>query len=174
MKHTLTTSAMAMLLPILLGSCQDMNSAMTPASKVTTDDFDGSKIVSQEPVSSSASLTEDWHTLGFDYTSKSPDKVFVTAGVQGINNVFGLDFNVGGKMIHAQEASLTTEYSAWSTRRFYVSYKDFISIATAPSVKMKVSGANKYGVSSFGTSTDALVNKKFPPFLQKLQAARSN
>lgn len=174
MKFARTTSAIAILIPILLGSCQDFNSAMTPASKVTTDAFDGSKIVSQEPVSSSASLTEDWHTLGFDYTSKSPDKVFITAGVQGINNVFGLDFNVGSRMIHAQEASLTTEYGAWSTRRFYVSYKDFISIAIASSVKMKVSGANQYGVSSFGTSTGALVNKQFPPFLQKLQAARSN
>lgn len=174
MKHTLTTFYFFILIPMLLGSCQDINSAMTPASKVTTDNFDGSRIISQDPVSSSASLTEDWHTLGFDYTSKSPDKVFVTAGVQGINNVFGLDFNVGGRMIHAQEASLTTEYSAWSSRRFYVSYKDFILIATAPSVKMKVSGTNKYGVSSFGTSTDALVNKKFPPFLQKLQSARSN
>ena len=151
-----------------------MNSAMTPASKVTTDAFDGSKIVSQAPVSSSASLTEDWHTLGFDYTSKAPDKVYLTAGVQGINNVFGLDFNVGGRMIAANRASLTTEYDSWSTRRFWVSYKDFIAIATAPSVKMKVSGANSYGVSSFGTSTNALVNKKFPPFLEKLQSARTN
>ena len=172
MKYTLTSSAIAIL--VLLNSCQDMNSAMTPASKVTTDDFDGSKVVSQAPVSSSASLTEDWHTLGFDYTSKTPDKVFVTAGVQGINNIFGLDFNVGGRMIQGNQASLTTEYDSWSTRRFWVSYKDFIAIATAPSVKMKVSGANKYGVSSFGTATDALVNKKFPAFLQKLQAARSN
>jgi hypothetical protein len=151
-----------------------MNSAMTPASKVTTDAFDGSKIVSQAPVSSSASLTEDWHTLGFDYTSKAPDKVYLTAGVQGISNVFGLDFNVGGRMIAANRASLITEYDSWSTRRFWVSYKDFIAIATAPSVKMKVSGANSYGVSSFGTSTNALVNKKFSPFLEKLQSARIN
>ena len=147
---------------------------MTPASKVSTDDFDGSKIVSQAPVSSSSSLTEDWHTLGFDYTSKTPDKVYVTAGVSGTDNIFGLDFNIGGRIIQAQQASLTTDYDSWSTRRFCVSYKDFIAIATALSVKMKVSGANKYGVSSFGTSTNALVNKKFSPFLQKLQVVRSN
>lgn len=168
----LLVSAVAAVFPVVLGSCQDMNAAMTPQTKVTTDSFDGSTVVRQEPVSSSASLSEDWHTLGFDWTSRTPDVVFLTAGVSGTNNVFGLDFNVGGKMIRAQEASLTTEYGSWSTRRFKVSYKEFEAIATAPSVKMKVSGANSYGVSSFGTATNALVNKKLPAFLQKVQAAR--
>lgn len=75
-------------------------------------------------------------------------------------------------MIQAHQASLTTEYGSWSNRRFWVSYKDFISIATAPIVKMKVSGTNTYGVSSFGTTTNALINKKIPAFLEKLHAAR--
>ena len=172
MKYIYTLSALAIL--ALFTGCQSVNSAITPAANVTTDDFDGSKIVRQSPVSSSSSLTEDWHTLGFDYSSNTPNKVFMTAGVAGTKNIFGLDFNVGGRIIKASEASLVTEYDSWSTRRFSVSYGDFIAIATAPSVKMKVSGANKYSVSSFGTSTNALVNKKFPPFLQKLQSARSN
>lgn len=156
----------------LFNSCQSMNSAMTPATKVTTDDFDGSKVISQPPVSSSASLAEDWHTLGFDWNSRTPDQVFLTAGIQGINNIFGLDFNVGGKTITAHSASLSTEYDSWSTRRFVVSRREFEAIATAPLVKMKVSGANSYGVSSFGTSTDALVGKKFPAFLEQLRASR--
>lgn len=145
---------------------------MTPSVRVAADDFDGSKVISQAPVSASASLGEDWHTLGFDWNSKTPDKVFLTAGVQGINNIFGLAFNVGGRTITAQTASLTTEYSSWSTRRFAVSYRDFETIATAPVVKMKVSGANSYGVSSFGTSTKALVGKKFPEFLQQVRSSR--
>jgi hypothetical protein len=145
---------------------------MVPPTRTSVDDFDGSKVIRQEPVSSSSSLTEDWHTLGFDWSSRAPDKVFLTAGVYGTNNVFGLAFNVGGKLITAQSASLTTEYGPWSTRRFVVSYREFETIASAPLVKMKVSGANAYGVSSFGTSTSAVVNAKFPGFLQQVRAAR--
>ena len=174
MKYIKPTSLLLGLIPVVLASCQDMNSAMTPKSKVLTDDFDGSQIVRQEPVSSSASITEDWHILGFEYRSSTPDRVFVTAGVHGINNAFGLPFNIGGRTIQAEEASLTTEYGSLSTRRFHVSYKDFITIATAPMVKMKVSGANSYGVSSFGTSTKALVNMKFPPFLERIQTVKSS
>ena len=156
----------------LLNSCQTMNSAMVPSARTSSDDFDGSKIVRQEPVSSSSSLTEDWHTLGFDWSSRTPDKVFLTAGVRGTNNVFGLAFNAGGKLITAQPASLTTEYGPWSTRRFVVSFREFEAIANAPLVKMKVSGANAYGVSSFGSSTNAVVGTKFPSFLQQVNAAR--
>ena len=69
---------------------------------------------------------------------------------------------------------MTTDYGSWSTRRFALTYNEFVTIATAPTVKMKVSGANTYGVSSFGTSTNALVNKKFPKFLRDVQAAKRN
>lgn len=168
--HTLL--ALALLAPIALNSCQSMNSAMTPSTRVSTDDFDGSTVISQAPVSASASLTEDWHTLGFDWNSRTPDMVFLTAGVQGIENVFGLEFNVGGRIIKAQKASMTTDYDSWSTRRYAVSYGDFERIANAPLVKMKVVGAHGYGVSSFGTSTDALVGRKLPDFLQKVRQAR--
>ena len=157
------------LTALLFNGCQSYNATMTPRTKVTADAFDGSRVITQPSVSSSASLTEDWHMLGFDWNSRTADKVFLTAGVRGTNNVFGLDFNVGGKVITARPASLTTEYGPWSTRRFVVSRKEFETIATAPLVKMKVSGANSYGVSSFGTSTGALVGSKFPPFLQCLR-----
>lgn len=145
---------------------------MTPGVRVTADDFDGSKVIRQDPVSSSASLLEEWHTLGFTWNSSTPNKIYLTVGVYGTQNIFGLAFNVAGKTITAQEASLTTEYGPWSTRRFAISYDDFESIATAPLVKMKVSGANTYGVSSFGTSTNSLVGKKFPAFHQQVRAAR--
>jgi hypothetical protein len=157
------------ILAVTLNSCQDVNSALTPATKTSTDDFDGSTVVRQPPVSAASSLAEAWHTLGFDWNSRTPEKVFLTAGVQGTANIFGLDFNVGGHFITASETEIVTDYGPVSTRRFAVSRADFVKIATAPSVKMKVSGAHGYGVSSFGTATNALVNKKFPQFLQKLQ-----
>ena len=160
------------LAAFLLNGCQSYNAAMTPRTKVAVDDFDGSRVITQPPVSSSASIAEDWHMLGFDWNSRTPDKVFLTAGVHGTNNVFGLDFDVGGKVITARPASLTTEYGPWSTRRFVVSRKEFETLATAPLVKMKVSGANSYGVSSFGTSPRALVGSKFLSFLQRLEENR--
>lgn len=174
---------MKSLLPCLLASfiticiltgCQSVNSAMTPGVRVTTDDFDDSKVIRQDPVSSSASLTEDWHTLGFSWNAATPNKVYLTVGVYGTQNIFGLAFNVGGRTITAETASLTTEYGPWSTRRFAVNYSDFETLATAPMVKMKVSGANTYGVSSFGTSTNALVGKKFPAFLQQVRTAKGS
>jgi len=172
MRTTTTSLFIVFLTSAVLPSCQSYNAAVTPSTKVTADNFDGSKVINQPPVSSSASLAEDWHTLGFDWNSRTPDKVFLTAGVQGINNVFGLAFNIAGKTITAQPASLTTDYSAWSTRRFYVSYREFEAIATSPLVKMKVSGVNSYTVSSFGTSTGALVGKKFPAFLEAVRASK--
>lgn len=145
MNTTTTLLAITWLTAAALPSCQSYNAAMTPRMKVSADDFDGSKVIRQAPVSSSASLTEDWHTLAF---------------------------NVGGKVITAQPASLTTEYGSSSTRRFSVTCKEFETIATAPLVKMKVSGANSYGVSSFGTSTGAIIGTKFPGFLQEIRASR--
>lgn len=178
MKYTLYTFAALAVLSSLT-SCSDMSSAMTPSAKVIKDDFDGSNIIRQNPVSSASKLSESWHSLGFEYVSSQPNKVFLTARTQGVNNIFSLDFNVGGKFIKAKTASLTTDYNTskyggWSDRRFYVSYSDFVAIATAPSVKMKASGGNTYGVSSFGTSTKALVNKKFPSFLAKVKALKGN
>src|SRR3954452_14919778 len=101
---TLLSFFASLVLLSLLVSCQDINSAITPGSKSMTDDFDGSKVITQAPVSSSSTLAEAWHTLGFDWSSKTPDRIFLTAGVQGTNNVFGLDFNVGGRVITASEA----------------------------------------------------------------------
>lgn len=157
---------------VLLSSCGSMMNAMTPQTKVVTDDFDGSLLVRQESVSASSSYSEDLHTLAFDWSSRTPDIVFLTAGVKGIHNVNGLEFNAGGNRIVAKTASTTTEYGDWSTRRFAVSFRDFEKIATASVVKMKVVGNNSYGVSSFGPTSAAPVSVKLPNFLQKVRAHR--
>ena len=171
MKHVLLLSSLC-LAATALSSCQSYTELMTPSARISSDSFDGAKVINQPPVSAAASMSENWHTLGFDWNSRTPDKVFVTAGAPGTQNIFGLAFNAGGKVITAQPTSLMTEFGVSSTRRFVMNYRDFETIATAPSVKMKVSGANSDGVSSFGTSTKALVNTKFPSFLQQVQAVR--
>lgn len=148
-----------------------MNSALTPGVHVASDEFDGSKVISQEPVATANFLPEA--LLGFDWNSRTPDKVFLTVGILGINNIFGLAFNIDGETITAQTASMTTEYGRpWSTRRFSINYREFEAIATAPLVKMKVSGANSYQVTSFGSSVGAPVGTKLPVFLEQIQAAR--
>jgi len=94
-----------------LNSCSDMSSSMTPSSKIIQDSFDGSKIVRQTPVSAASKLTESWYSLGFEYVSSKPNKIFLTARTQGVKNIFELDFNVGGRFIKARKASLTTDYN---------------------------------------------------------------
>jgi hypothetical protein len=174
MKSILPRFIAPLLAISILASCQSFNSAVTPGVRVAKDDFDGATIISQDPVCAASSMREEPLPLGFSWNSSTPDKVYLTAGVVGIQNVFGLAFNVGGRTIVTQTASLTTEYGPWSTRRFMIDYNDFETIATAPLVKMKVSVANSHGVCSFGTTTNALVGKKLPAFLQQVRAAKGN
>jgi hypothetical protein len=47
------------------------------------DDFDGSIIVRQTPVSASSSMSEAWHTLGFSWNQKTPNIIYITAGTVG-------------------------------------------------------------------------------------------
>ena len=162
---------------LFLVSCQSYNNAVTPKAKVITDDFDGSKIVMQSPISSASKLSEPWHLLGFDYNSKTPGTVYLTAVTQGINNVFGLEFNADGKFIKTSRVSVSTDlkfsrYGDKSQSRFTIPYNDFVTISNSSSVKMKIVKANSYSVSSFGTSTRALVNSKFQSFLEKTASLR--
>lgn len=161
---------------LFLVSCQSYNNAVTPKAKVITDDFDGSKIVTQSPISSASKLSEPWHLLGFDYTSKTPNTFYLTAVTQGIDNVFGLEFNADGKFIKTTRVSSTeiklAQLGNKSQSRFSIPYADFVTIANASSVKMKIVKAHNYSVSSFGTSTGALVGSKFQPFLEKVSSLR--
>ena len=168
----IVTMAGVLVISIILSACQSYNAAMSPDARTIVDDFDGSKVIRQDPVSAASSLSESWHTLGFEWVSKWPDKVFLTVGVHGIENVFNVQFNVGGEIIKGEEASYGTDYGDWSSNRFIVSYFDFEKIATAPTVKMKVSTGNSYGVSSFGGTSMAVVNSKFQPFLNKINQLR--
>ncbi|TNC82772.1 MAG: hypothetical protein C9356_02570 [Oleiphilus sp.] len=166
------------LLPFLvlfLTACASMNDKMTPSVTVIKDQFDGSVIVRQEPVSAASSLSEGWHTLGFEWTQNHPDVVFLQVGVSGVTNVMGVAFNVDGEIIeNISKASTLTKYGNWSTRRLVMSYADFEKVARGKDVKMKVMQIDEYSVSSFGAANSgAIVNSKFEPFLDELWKARN-
>ncbi|UAL42138.1 hypothetical protein K8B83_14765 [Shewanella inventionis] len=156
---------------ITLTGCTGMNDAMTPSMNTHKDSFDGALIVSQAPVSSSSSLTEGWHTMGFEWNQKFPDVVFLEVGTNGITNVQGVAFNVDGEIIeNITEASVLTKYGSWSTRRLVMPINEFVKVAKGRDVKMKLIQIDTYSVSSFGASNSgAVVNSKFPPFLNKLK-----
>jgi len=132
--------------------------------------------VRQQPVSAASGLSDAWHTLGFEWSQKTPNVVYVTAGVQGITNIFDLAFNADGQVVdNLKTASAQTEYGQWSTRRFAMSWGEFLSVANAKEVKMRVSRANDYTVSSFGPAhPNALVNTKLAPFVAKVRDLRAS
>ncbi|RPA64454.1 hypothetical protein EGC86_04090 [Shewanella frigidimarina] len=156
---------------ITITGCTSMNDAMTPSLNTHKDSFDGALIVSQAPVSSSSSLTEGWHTMGFEWNQKFPDVVFLEVGTNGITNVQGVAFNVDGEIIeNITEASVLTKYGSWSTRRLVMPINEFVKVAKGRDVKMKLIQIDTYSVSTFGVSNSgAVVNSKFPPFLNKLK-----
>jgi len=147
-----------------------------PPLSVIQDDFDGSAIVRQDAVSSTSSLAEGWHTLGFEWHQKTPDIVFVTAGANWIVTITDLAFNADGEVIsRIRPASAITEYGSLSTRRFAMAWQDFLKIASAKSVKMKLVRINEYTVSSFGTDhSGAVVNARIALFVAKVLELRSS
>ena len=154
-----------------ISSCASFNDAMTPSLSVQQDQFDGSLIITQPPVSAASGLSEGWHTLGFQWSNKFPKVVFLEVGVSGITNVMGVAFNVDGQIIeNIKEASSLTKYGDWSTRRLVMPVSDFLKVAQGNDVKMKVMQIDTYSVSSFGpTNSGAIINAKFAPFIQKLK-----
>lgn len=155
----------------LISGCASFNDAMTPSLSVQNDPFDGSLNIVQPPVSAASGMSEGWHTLGFQWNQNFPQVVFLEVGVSGIANVMGVAFNVDGEFIeNIKEASTLTKYGDWSTRRLVMSVVEFVKVAQGKDVKMKVMKIDTYSVSSFGTANaGALVNSKFPEFIQKLK-----
>ena len=156
---------------LLLSACAGLNDALTPSLVIKKDSFDSSLILSQRPVSSSGP-SEDWHTLGFEWNEKTPEVIYLTVGSQGITNVSGVHFNVNSEIIEsANDASINTKYGDFSTRRFYIPIQDFVKIANAKLVKMKVIHIDTYTVSSFGDDAGILrtIDSKFAPFIGELK-----
>ena len=165
------------LTSFILTSCAGYNDALTPDSKIQTDSFDGSVTVIQKPVDALkfSELATAPHKLGFRWSAKEPNVIYLTAATWNIQNIQGLDFNVGGRFISAKTASVLTDMNTStriSSRQFEVSYNDFKTILSAPVVKMKVSDIDTYTVSTFGTSLNTQVNRKAVSFIQQVESAR--
>jgi len=160
---------------LVFSGCASLNDSITPSMSVMKDDFDGSIVVRQSPVSAASGMSEGWHTLGFEWDQKSPDIIYITAGTNGTVNITDVKFNADGTIISdIKTASTLTEYGKWSTRRFAMSWSDFLKVANANSVKMKVVQINNYTVSSFGSANSgAVINSKIPPFVAKVKELRS-
>ncbi len=152
----------------------------TPSLSVIKDEFNGSTVVQQEAVRSSSSLSEGWHALGFEWHQKTPEIVFVTAGANWSVTITDLAFNADGEVIsgirpvRASPEYRSREHGSWSTRRFAMSWQDFLKIANAKSVKMKLVRVDDYTVSSFGPDhPGAVVNARIAPFVAKVRELRS-
>lgn len=154
-----------------LSACASMNDTLTPSVNVIHDKFDDATIIRQEPVSAAASLADGWHTLGFEWNSKTPNDVYVDVGTHGIVPITGVEFKANGKVLAPPAiASAYSEHEyGWTRRRFVMPLQDFLSIARAADVKMRLGQGNNYTVSEFGSDHPlAIVNTKFQPFIDKV------
>lgn len=161
----------------LVTSCAGVVDSMTPSTQAFVDEFDGRRIVRQPPVSAASGLGESFHTLGFEWMEKYPNSIFITAGVaMRTSAIADVAFNADGRIFDKLKlaSSLTDfEYQA-SSRRFELPLEDFVVIATASLVKMRLGGINAYTVSSFGHGAgSSAVNAKFGPFLDAVRIARA-
>lgn len=168
----------ALLLPTLwmVGCATMIESAMFPPASVITDEFDGNKIVVQPPIYAFNKIEEGPHSLGFDWSKKNKKTIYITVGVVGISNIFDVAFNVDGEIIDGiKTASLTTELdSTMSTRRFVMPVDQFMKIANANVVRMKVGRGDTYSVSSFGKDIKGpFVNNRFKPFFEMMNEVNS-
>lgn len=169
--------ASAVVLLLTLTACV---SSMWPL-EVMKDDFDGATIVRQPPVvASRPTLTSDDspQSLGFEWSSKTPDTVFVTAQYFVIENIEKVEFIADEQRIQGiSTASVLTQFepgSSYSSRRFAMPMTEFRKIASAHIVKMKISSIDTYSVSRFGKDyPNVIVSDRFDPFLVAVDQAIS-
>lgn len=157
-----------------VAGCAGFQDAMTPSFSVSSDAYSGVVTIDQPPVNA-AQMGEHFHVLGFDWRGDMPDSVFVTAGVQGIENVMGLHLKADGvELSGIDEASSNTEYGDWSTRRFVMPLSEFERLENAGDVRLRIDSIDTYSVSSFSVSGNAgAVAAKIKPFLAAIRQHRS-
>jgi hypothetical protein len=155
-----------------------MNDAMFPNTSVRTNDFDNSTIAHQPPVvASRPTLTSDdtAQMLGFEWVSSTPDIIYITAGIDGILNIYTVDLLADDQNIQGISlASNSTEFQkGGSSRRFAMPLDEFRKIVSARIVKMKITRNNDYSVSRFGQEyPDVAVTGKITKFMAKVDDLR--
>lgn len=171
--------SISLLFLFLLSACSSINDGLTADPRVVENDFDGSVEIHQPSVSSASGLSEDWSTIGLYWLENSPDFIIVEAGVNGIQNIKSIAFNIDGEILNVTNARIAfTEFehgygytSGWSYRSFTISLDEFDRIANADTVKFKVNRLNgTYDVSTFGKQhPNAVLSAKLPKFSELLQ-----
>lgn len=156
------------LLALLLSACASMNDAFHPSTHVLKDEFDGSLIVRQQPVGAANGVREPWHTLGFEWSQKHPDTVYLTVAAHGAGNISELAFNADGRIYDNLKVVNT------ASGRFAMPWSAFLALAEAGSVKMKVARLDQHTVSSFGPKhPGAAVNPRISTFVAAVREVRA-
>jgi len=163
---------------LLIAGCASVNDLMTPSVSVLADPFDDKIIIRQPPVSAASLVAEPSHVLGFEWNQKFPDIVLIAAGIERDSKpIQNIAFNADGNIFeNFKLAANRTDLREASLSRFEMRFEDFLAVASAKVVKMRLDGVKTYTVSSFGTSVGggiAAVNLKFQPFLEKVRIARA-
>ncbi len=163
---------------IFLTGCASMNAAVAPSAEILKDDFDNSTIVRQPAVNSSASISDAWHVLGFEWSTKYPNEVIIIAGLVMQNEIIReVEFKADSVIIeNIRSNSTVTDHDMTikqSSRRFVMPIAEFRKIAAASVVKMRVTRGlnNNAGTSTFGTADpSAIVSSRFKPFLAHIDS----
>ena len=167
-RHTMLKTLL-MIATLMLSGCASFNDAMTPGLTIKQDRFNGYTVINQPLVGAASSFSDDFNRLGFTWYEDAPTAVYLTVGVDGIQNIMDVTFNVDGLVIKGNKNSSFTDYGNISTRRFYVSMRDFILLSKGMDVLMKVSSIDYYTVSTFGSlNSIAVINRKFKPFIEQV------
>lgn len=180
MSKDLAVTLARSLAVLMLTACATTDETALAALQTFKDDYDGATIVRQVPVAAGTSSTESWSALGFEWRSKFSDRVVVTAGTKGVVKIDEVAFDVDGEPVKGLKAvSEFTDHGGAaagervSTRRFEMSWTEFVRMAAARSVRMRLVGASEIFVTSFGsTHFGAPVNAAFPPFVATVRRLR--
>jgi hypothetical protein len=170
--------AILLAIGLLVTGCSDsIVNAMTPGPTVDQDNFDDTRIVLQPPVGSALFSDDAWTMMGFEWQERNPDMVFVKVGMSGIINITGLELKAdGAKIVGIQRTNTITDFdtNSFSWSRFRIPIGEFVKIASAADVRMRITLLDQYTVSRFGSgySPSPVVNTKFAPFLAKVAEFR--
>lgn len=159
-----------------VSGCVSVGDALSPSTSIIRDDH-GSKVgVWQVPVGSYSSPSDNKHGLGFSWWRSSPDVVTLEATVYsmagaitrdcGSSFVNEVSFDADGQTILTLAETKTTG----AAQKFRIPMGDFVRIASAKNVLMKVRRRGEQTISTFGAEIPgALVNNRFSPFLAMIQ-----
>ena len=134
-------------------------------------------MVRQPPVDTASSLSrESLHLLGFAWFAARPDAVSIECAVLSAGRfttsfISEVSFDADGRTVASVNAESEQTDAAQSLR---ISMEDFVRIARAKKVLMKVTRFGTHTISVFGTEVPgAAINQRFTPFLAAIQEIQS-